>query len=423
MDETKEIPLDAICWNEPTDITEEQINNMAASILVHGQIEPIIVNVRDEKGYRGVVGRLRYEGMKKRWKTQATGKTILARVHKFDSENELRTWQLVENLHRREVPAMQRARQYRALHDLLREEHGEEATIKTLTMAIEDSTGNKESLKTVQHYLSLTTLEPETQQILTREQMSLRHGLELLRVKSPKAQVKIAKQAEDQKLNIQDVKWKVDEALVTERQAQQTKRLEKKAKELRDQGITVYLDVPYTSWEQHNKDSKKYKQFWGEVPQKCQSCSKKGVLLEGNFQQKPLCTDLKCYEEMEKQEHIDSAKELKAREAKLDEDQAKVYNMEPDVRHWRLAVFGLVDHWELTRILQVKEARFARDEDVLWLALNKLDEKECQSLLIRKAVEEILTGPESYRDSTVKKWAVKEFNLTSEVFLSPEEEE
>jgi len=422
MDETQEIPLETIYWLEFTDITEEQISNMAASILVHGQIEPIIVNVRDEKGYRGVVGRLRYEGMKKRWKTQATGKTILARVHKFDSESELKTWQLVENLHRREVPAMQRARQYRALHGLLREEHGEEATIQTLTMAIEDSTGNKESFKTVQHYLSLTKLEPRTQEVLTSEKLPLRAGLELLRIEDPKRQVKAAEEIQkrpDRYRTVQDIKWHVESYVTDQQRDKQRKRLEKKAEELRKTGKTVIIEAPYStlSW----KERDKYQTFWQEPPAECKECPKLGIQLSGNFQQKPICTDKKCYENMETQKSRKQTKEQREIEQKFDEEREKVYGMDLDVRHWRLAVFALIDTYDLQRMFQVKVSNYAKTEELVWMAINKMDEKQCQQLLVKKAVEEILTGPQ-WGDSAVKNWAVNEFNLTAKVFLKEEKQ-
>ena len=416
MDETANIPLSTIYWQEPTDVTDDQIINMAASILVHGQIEPIVVHVRDEKGYRGVVGRLRYEGMKNRWRAEQEGKTILARIHEFKDETEIKMWQLVENLHRRQVTAMQRARQYRDLYTLLRLEHDEEATIQTLVTAIEDITGNEESLKTVHHYLSLTKLEPKVQKILTGEKMSLRHGLELLKIKDPEEQVKVAETAQEDKLTVKELSYVVENVTVKERQKKQKKRLEAKAKELRGQGITVYLDTPYVSYEEHRKGMDKCKQFWGEVPEKCQSCPKKGVLLSGNFQQKPLCTDLKCYEEMGRQKNIDLEKERKAREETFEQERSKMLEMKPDARIWRLTVYGSIDTWELASGLNVD-----RTAEEVWKALCKLDEKQCQTILIHKALSEVLTGPQQWRHAVVKKWAVKEFNLTPEVFLAKEE--
>jgi len=229
---------------------------MALSLMVHGQIEPIVVTGPDENGkYRGVVGRLRYEGMKKRWENEPEGKTILARVHKFEDELEIKMWQLAENLHRRQLPPMQKAKQLKALHDLIRKEAGEEATIQTLAAAIEDMTGEKESVKTVQHYLSLTKLQPEVQEILTRENAPLRHGLELLRVKNPEKQVDLARRAAEEGWSLSDLKWKVDEVTAEERRKRRDEQLKKKAEELeKETGKKVYVDR-LISWEERERNA------------------------------------------------------------------------------------------------------------------------------------------------------------------------
>jgi len=44
-DELKEIPLENILWPDPTDVTEQQIKDMAASLETHSLIEPIVVTV------------------------------------------------------------------------------------------------------------------------------------------------------------------------------------------------------------------------------------------------------------------------------------------------------------------------------------------------------------------------------------------
>lgn len=416
-DETREIPLETIYWLEATDVTEEQISNMATSIAVHGQVEPIVVSARDEKGYRGVVGRLRYEGMKKRWRAQPEGKTILARVRTFNDETEIKTWQLVENLHRREITAMQRARQYRELHTLLTEEHGEAATIQTLVTAIEEGTGDKESKQTVQHYLSLTDLQPETQEVLTSERMPLRYGLELLRIENPKQQVKAAKEIQkspDRYTNVQAVKWHVEGYITEQQREHQRKRLQKKAEELRKKGKSVIIEAPYGTMSFDERQ--KYTQIWGELPAECKECPKLGIMLTGNFQQKPVCTDKKCAQDREAKQRGEETKQRREDERAIQEEQAKVSNMPLDERHWRLIVFGLVDSFDLRACLQLKESRYASKDDVVWAALNRLSSEECQRLLLSKAVEEILTG-RNWGDDHVKQWTVKEFGLTPNLFL------
>lgn len=125
---------------------------------------------------------------------------------------------------------------------------------------------------------------------------------------------------------------------------------------------------------------------------------------------------------METQKGRKQTKERREIEQKFEEERAKVYGMDLDVRHWRLAVFGLIDAHELQRTLQVKVSNYAQTEELVWMAINKMDEKRCQQLLIKKAVEEILTEAQGWQgDSMIKNWTVKEFNLTAKVFLKQEE--
>lgn len=419
---TTEVPLAKIFWLEATDITEQQIHDMAASIMIHGQVEPIVV-CTVEKGdrFRGVCGRLRYEGMKYRWRSSPEGKTILTRVHPFKDEVEVKMWQMVENLHRREVPPMQKALQYRQLYDLLKKDGGEEATIQTLVTAIQEGTGDKESKQTVQHYLSLTKLQPETQQVLTSERMPLRFGLELLRIDDPKLQVKAAKDIEkrpDMFRNVQAVKWHVEEFITDQQRDKQRKRLNKKAEELRKQGKTVIIEAPYGD----EKDRTGYSTFYGEVPENCKECVKKGVILSGNFQQKPMCTDPKCRRERDVKENREKNKEQKEATKDLDAERAKVYDIPFDVRHWRVAVIGLIDEWELRHVFpKIKEGSYVNRDKMLWMAVSKLTLEECQMILIRKAVEDVLTGPRQWKDDDpAKEYLVLGFNLKPELFLKPE---
>lgn len=420
-----EVPLENIVWPDTTDITEEQIHNMATSLMTTGQIEPIVISQADKKGmHRGIVGRLRYEGMKYRWRNEPQGKTILCRIRRFkddvDGQIEAKSWQLVENLHRRDVPAMQRARQYRELYDLLRQKHGEDATLHAMATQIEGLTGNKESLKTVQHYLELTKLQPRTQEILTGEKLPLRAGLEFARVTDPKKQVKAAEDVQkrpDVYHDVASIKWHVESFIEDERKDRQKQRLEKRAEQLRKEGKTVIVEAPYS--DMSYKEREKYEIFYGEVPEGCKKCPKLGVQLSGNFQQKPICTDKKCHENMQRLQSQKQAKTTRENEKKIEEERAKVYNMPLDARHWRLAVLGLIDTWELNQMLG--GARMGRDEDAVWTALSKLTPEQCQQVLLRKAVEEVLTTPGHWGDDHVKRWAIKEFGLTPSLFIREKE--
>jgi len=423
-DELREISLEDIFWSDPTDITEQQIKDMATSLETHSLIEPIVVTPSENGKYRGVCGRLRYEGMKR-----LDRKTILARIHRFESELEIRMWQLAENLHRRQIPAMQRAKQLKDLYDLLKKKSSKEATIQTLARSLEDVTGEKENMKTVQHYLSLTKLQPDVQEILTREKWPLRWGLELARIKDPETQVetakKILKETKDEIFpikSVEQVKDVVDEALREERQQKRNEHLKKKAEQLeKETGKKVYVDR-LTSWEEREK----FHQWWDEIPQECLNCEKTGILLESNFHQETICLDPSCWDRKQKEQRKRKRKELKEREKALADERRKIWDVHVfDANHWRLAVIGLIDNWDLKKLLGLKKDEWAAwgghaDEELL-KKIQELSAEECKRLLVRHATENILTGPQRWMgDGAAKIWAVETFHLKREVFLDEE---
>jgi len=419
-DELREILLEDIIWPDETDITEDQIRDMALSLMVHGQIQPIVVTGPDEDGkYRGVVGRLRYEGMKERWKDEPEGKTILARVRRFRDELELRMWQLAENLHRRQLPAMQKARQLKALYDLIRKERGEKATVQTLAEAIEDMTGEKESMKTVQHYLSLTRLEPEVQEILTREKWPLRWGLELLRIKTPKSQVEAARKIQkrtDLFSSSEDVKWHVGEVLAEERRKRRDEQLKKKAERLRrETGKKVYVDR-LLSW----KDREKFHDWWGEPPEECKGCDRTGILLEANFHERLICLNPECWNKKLEEKRELEEREERAREKRQAAECRRIWDVEEyDERHYRLVVLGLIDQMDLADILGMDRWR---PEDIEKAVENAstLNTRECIDILVKKAAEKVLLEPwwGAYSaQGKIKKWVIETFNLNQETWV------
>jgi hypothetical protein len=411
------IPLEKIVWPETTDITPDQIHNMAASIMLNGQAEAIVVApTESEDLYRGVIGRLRYEGMKYRWRAEPEGKTILARVHTFESEAQLKTWRLIENVHRRELTAMQKALEYRELYDELRKESGEEVTIKVLAQSVEALTGDKESEKTVGHYLQLTKLEPKTQEVMAAENLPLRAGLEFARVEDPKKQVKAAQEVQNRPSayrRVEDIHWRVESLIADERKKAYLKRLKKRAEDLaKEKGVTVLVEDAL-SWNERDK----YPTFYGTVSEDCQKCAKRGIMLSGNFQQKPMCPDKKCYENMTRKQGTKARAQEKADEKKMELERAKVYDMPLDERHWRLVVYSTFDTWKLGELLGLGRGAPAKK---LWEETQKLTVEQCQKMLVRKAAGDILQG--QWGKEEAKKWLVTEFKLTRELFLKDEED-
>jgi len=153
VDDFQFVSTDSIVWKSPIrDFADKDVENMAASLRVHSQIEPIVVKPANEKGlYEGVVGRLRFEGAR-----HAHVQTVLARVHEFSSEDEVLEWQLAENLHRKELSSLEKISAYGRLAKLRRKMFPKEKTVVAgIALAIEESTGTRPAERTVRKYLKI----------------------------------------------------------------------------------------------------------------------------------------------------------------------------------------------------------------------------------------------------------------------------
>ena len=106
----------------------------------------------NEQGlYEGVVGRLRYEAAKR-----AVIPEILVRVHRFTDEGEVLEWQLAENLHRKEMTALEKVDGERRLVDIRKKRFPEESAIQGVAIAIEGVTGMKTPEKTVRKHVEIS---------------------------------------------------------------------------------------------------------------------------------------------------------------------------------------------------------------------------------------------------------------------------
>jgi ParB family chromosome partitioning protein len=213
-DRYEELPLDSVFWKEPVRkaVSREDVQNMAASFLCHGQIEPIVVKPADGNGlYEGVVGRLRYEGAK-----CANRSTVLARIRCFKNDSEVLEWQLAENLHRVELSAIDRAEAYRQLYELHRWEVPEAKSVdivSAVAKSLEEFTGERPAEKTIFNYLRLASdLPKEAKNLLTGEtKFGLRHGLEILRLKdNPGKQQELVEETVRESWTVGKLKHEVD---------------------------------------------------------------------------------------------------------------------------------------------------------------------------------------------------------------------
>jgi len=114
----------------------------------------------------------------------------------------------------------------------------------------------------------------------------------------------------------------------------------------------------------------------------CSFCEKH--FYEANFHQKIICLDPKCWDKKQKEKREQELKEQKMREKILEDERRKVWDVEKfDVRHWRLAVAGLISDYELKDLLGIKRKEWAEwgghaDEELL-KKIQELSEEEWRS--------------------------------------------
>ncbi|MFQ6076647.1 MAG: ParB/RepB/Spo0J family partition protein, partial [Candidatus Bathyarchaeia archaeon] len=212
-----ELPTELIYWKDPIrkDIRREDVDDMATSIMCHGQIQPIVVTGPDEEGkYEGVCGRLRYEAMKR-----FPGRPILARVHQFKSAREKREWQLAENLHRRGLTTLQRAEAYLELYESMREEFGgvhDKHIVSTIAKRQEELTGEKAPAeRSIRKYIQVSKdLPEEVKKTVIDDRFGIAHAEQLLRLKGmPEKQLDLAEEFAKEPMTVQKLKKRVDEIL------------------------------------------------------------------------------------------------------------------------------------------------------------------------------------------------------------------
>jgi ParB family chromosome partitioning protein len=212
--EFKRVPLSAIVdWLEPREFSSEDVENMAASLRIHGQIQPIVVEPLGENVYRGIVGRLRYEASK-----AARLPDIECKIMRFKCDSERVAVQLAENLHRKE-PGIQRCDWLKRYKEALKKElpkASEKAIIQTMIESVEKLTGEKVSERRIYEYLQVAEqlLDEVKKSIADVRNVGPDHCLELLRLSNDRdKQVELAERAANEGWSVRRLKSEVDKAL------------------------------------------------------------------------------------------------------------------------------------------------------------------------------------------------------------------
>ena len=185
----QEIPLAAVSPNPyqaRTVWNEEDLTELCESIKANGVIQPIIVRPF-QGGFQLIAGERRFRAAQK-----AKLETIPALVREVTDE-QLFEWSLVENIHRRDLNAVERAKAYQRY-----------VSAFSLTQA-EAAERLGEDRSVIANYMRLLDLPEEIKQMLIDGRLAMGHARAILSLPSDELRRKLANRAMAGRLSVREV--------------------------------------------------------------------------------------------------------------------------------------------------------------------------------------------------------------------------
>lgn len=202
--EARELPVAALRPNpyQPRKTFDpESLQELAESIRTHGILQPVVVR-RQGDGYELVAG-------ERRWRaSQAIGRTTIPAVVRDDlSERDMLELALVENVQRQDLDAVERARGFQQMMEVLH-----------LT---QDQVAERVSLKrsTVANHLRLLDLPEPVQRGIAKGLLTMGHARALLALPGPKEQARWMERVVRDDLSVRQV----EQLVRTEAEARRVK--------------------------------------------------------------------------------------------------------------------------------------------------------------------------------------------------------
>jgi ParB family transcriptional regulator, chromosome partitioning protein len=174
------------------------LEELRDSIRNHGLLQPVVVR-KAENGYQLISG-------ERRWRASRLAglPTIAAIVRKEVSDNDMLELALVENVQRRDLNAIERAR---AFKDMM-------VQLETTQQDVADKVGLKRS--TVANLMRLLELPEGIQEMISDERLSMGHGRALLGLPNAEQAVPLAKAAIEQGFSVRELERRVRDASAAE---------------------------------------------------------------------------------------------------------------------------------------------------------------------------------------------------------------
>lgn len=191
-----ELPLDQVRPNpfQPRrSFDPEALKELQASIQDHGILQPVVIRKAAGGGYELISG-------ERRWRAaRAAGKSTIPAVLRQVGDEEMLELALVENLQRRDLDPIEKARGFHQLIENLglTQEH------------VAQRVGLQRS--TVTNHLRLLDLDPEVQKALGEGLLSMGHARALLGVEDPRGQRELCALVVRRGLSVREVEYRVRE--------------------------------------------------------------------------------------------------------------------------------------------------------------------------------------------------------------------
>lgn len=188
-----DLPIEDIQKNpyQPRRIWDEnKINELAESIKVNGLIQPIVVRPLDS-GYQLVTGERRLKAMR------IAGMTEISAIIRSASEEQVLEWALVENIHRTDLNAIERARAYQQY-------------IKSFSLTQQQAAQRLgEDRSNIANYMRLLDLPMEIQQYLNDDKLSMGHARALLGITEKAKQRQLAEEAVQKNISVREIEREI----------------------------------------------------------------------------------------------------------------------------------------------------------------------------------------------------------------------
>lgn len=189
-----EIALDEIVANpnQPRKIfNEEALNELAQSIKMHGVIQPIVVNERDDGKYLIIAGERRWRASK------IAGMESIPAIVKRYTEKQVKELSLIENLQREDLNPVEAAR---AIKQLMEE-------YKFTQEMVADRIGK--SRPAIANTLRLLSLPQDILAMVEENRLSAGHARCLVAVSDANVQYKFATMSADNKMSVRDLEKQI----------------------------------------------------------------------------------------------------------------------------------------------------------------------------------------------------------------------